>query len=332
MKNTCALRPSFAGALSFNFFMSLPETQPSPPGSVIGRRLGERYLLQAHIGSGGLGDVYRAWDEKLDRAVALKRVRVQGEGAQSDRTLLEQTWREVMTTASLQHPNIVTILDYGIGSEGAYVVMELIEGETLEEVLARGPLQFVDFHRFAQQSLEAIVAAHAVGLIHRDLKPSNFMITQAAAGGRFNVKILDFGLAKYLDTPKPQSMDHLNSLMGSVHYMAPEQFQRMPIDQRTDLYSLGCIFYEAVTGHPAFDGANVAELIDAHLKNEPFSMKYLRQDLSLELERWIDRLLEKDPSHRTTSAAAALAMLPSLAACSHDKRRSTHRLFAKFRR
>jgi serine/threonine protein kinase len=313
--------------------MSEPETPPPPsPESAIGLRLGDRYRLQAHIGSGGLGDVYRAWDEKLDRPVALKRVRLQADGAQSDRTLLEQTWREVMTTASLQHPSIVTILDYGIGGEGAYVVMELIEGETLEEVLARGPLQFVDFHRFAQQSLEAIVAAHAVGLIHRDLKPGNFMITRAAKAGLFNVKILDFGLAKYLDTPKPQSMDHLNSLMGSVHYMAPEQFQRLPLDQRTDLYSLGCIFYEAVTGHPAFDGENVAELIDAHLKNEPFSMKYLRQDLSLELERWIDRLLEKDPSHRTASAAAALCSLPSLAACSHDKRRSTHRLFAKFRR
>jgi eukaryotic-like serine/threonine-protein kinase len=313
--------------------MSAPETPSQPaPESVIGQLLGGRYRLQAHIGSGGLGDVYRAWDIKLDRAVALKRVRVQGEGAQSERALLEQTWREVMTTVSLRHPNIVTILDYGIGAEGAYVVMELVEGETLEEVLARGPLQFFDFHRFAQQSLQAIVAAHAAGLIHRDLKPGNFMITRPVTSNLFNVKILDFGLAKYLDTPKPQSMDHLNSLMGSVHYMAPEQFQRMPLDQRTDLYSLGCIFYEAVTGHPAFDGANVSELIEAHLKHEPFSMKYLRQDLSLELERWIDRLLEKDPSHRTASAAAALASLPSLPACSHDKRRSTHRLFAKFKR
>jgi serine/threonine protein kinase len=309
-----------------------PEMPLSPPESAIGQRLDGRYRLQAHIGSGGLGDVYRAWDEKLDRAVAVKRVRVQAEGAPNDRALLEQTWREVMTTASLQHPNIVTIFDYGIGPEGAYVVMELVEGDTLEQVLARGPLQFADFHRFARQSLQAVVAAHAVGLIHRDLKPGNFMVTRPVAGGLFDVKILDFGLAKYLDTPKPQSMDHLNALMGSVHYMAPEQFQRLPLDQRTDLYSLGCIFYEAVTGHPAFDGADVAALINAHLKQEPFSMKYLRQDLSLELERWIDRLLEKDPAHRTTSAAAALATLPSLAACSHDKRRSTHRLFAKFRR
>ena len=310
----------------------MPASETSPPESAIGRQLGGRYRLQAHIGSGGLGDVYRAWDEKLERAVALKRVRGLGEGAPTDRALLEQTWREVMTTVSLRHPNIVTILDYGFGDEGVYVVMELVEGETLEEVLARGPLQFGDFHRFAQQSLQAIVAAHATGLIHRDLKPGNFMITRSVADGLFTVKILDFGLAKYLDVPKPQSMDHLNSLMGSVHYMAPEQFQRLPLDQRTDLYSLGCIFYEAVTGHPAFDGPDVASLIEAHLKHEPFSMKYLRQDLSLELERWIDRLLEKDPAHRTLSAAAALASLPSLAACSHDKRRSTHRLFAKFRR
>jgi serine/threonine protein kinase len=127
-------------------------------------------------------------------------------------------------------------------------------------------------------------------------------------------------------------MDHLNSLMGSVHYMAPEQFQRQPLDQRTDLYSLGCIFYEAITGHPAFDGTNVSELIDAHLKTEPFSMKYLRQDLSPGLEKWVHRLLEKDPAHRMTTAAEALRTLPSVAACHQDLRRSTHRLFAKFRR
>jgi serine/threonine protein kinase len=313
--------------------MPAPETQSTPaPQAALGRRLGDRYLLQAHIGSGGLGDVYRAWDEQLSRPVALKRVRITQGGAQTERSILEQTWREAMTTASLQHPNIVTILDYGLDPEGAYVVMELVEGETLEEVLARGPLQFVDFHRLAHQSLEAIVAAHAVGLIHRDLKPGNFMITRSPHAGHFNVKILDFGLAKYLDRPKPQSMDHLNSLMGSVHYMAPEQFQRLPLDQRTDLYSLGCIFYEAITGHSAFDGKNVSELIDAHLKSEPFSMKYLRQDLSPGLEKWVHRLLEKEPAQRTGSAAEALRTLPSIAACKQDLRRSTHQLFAKFRR
>jgi serine/threonine protein kinase len=121
------------------------------------------------------------------------------------------------------------------------------------------------------------------------------MIARASAAELFHVKILDFGLAKYLDVPQPQSIDHFNSLMGSIHYMAPEQFQRLPIDHRTDLYSLGCIFYEAVTGHPAFDGENVSELIDAHLKKTPFPMKQLRRDISPRLERWIIRLLEKNP-------------------------------------
>src|SRR5271170_4509790 len=235
--------------------MSDSETS-APVDPLPDKWLADRFEIRDLIGRGGLGDVYRAWDHHLSRAVAVKRVHMQA--AQTDRKLLEQTWREAMTTACLQHPNIVTIFDYGIDAEGAYVVMELIEGETLEDILARGPLQFEDFLRFAQQTLDAIIAAHALGLIHRDLKPGNFMIARGSAAALFQVKILDFGLAKYLDIPQPQSIDHFNSLMGSVHYMAPEQFQRQPLDQRTDLYSLGCIFYEALTGHPAYDGENIA--------------------------------------------------------------------------
>src|SRR5260221_10732941 len=184
--------------------MSHEET-PSLPPSAPQNWVAERFEIREMIGSGGLGDVYRAWDHHLNRAVAVKRVRVQL--AQNDRKLVEQTWREAMTTACLQHPNIVTIFDYGIDGQGAYVVMELIEGETLEDVLVRGPLQFEDFLRFAQQSLHAIVAAHALGLIHRDLKPGNFMIARTSPNDLFQVKILDFGLAKYLDAPQPQSID-----------------------------------------------------------------------------------------------------------------------------
>src|SRR5271170_575056 len=176
--------------------MSDSETS-APVDSQPDKWLDNRFEIRDLIGSGGLGDVYRAWDHHLGRAVAVKRVRMQME--KNDRRLVEQTWREAMTTACLQHPNIVTIFDYGIDAEGAYVVMELIEGETLEDILTRGPLQFEDFLRFAQQSLEAIIAAHAIGLIHRDLKPGNFMIARRAAGASFHVKILDFGLAKYLD-------------------------------------------------------------------------------------------------------------------------------------
>ena len=297
--------------------MTPPEAS-SPPDPASQNWVANRFEIRELIGSGGLGDVYRAQDHHLNRAVAIKRVRMQV--AQNDRKLVEQTWREAMTTACLQHPNIVTIFDYGIDAQGAYVVMELIEGETLEDVLVRGPLQYEDFLRFAQQSLEAIIAAHALGLIHRDLKPGNFMIAKGAAASLFQVKILDFGLAKYLDTPQPQSIDHMNSLMGSIHYMAPEQFQRLPLDRRTDLYSLGCIYYEAITGHPAFDAPNVSELIDAHLKGTPYPMKQLRRDVSPALEKWIMRLLERDQGRRFATATEALKALPSVEECSRSSR------------
>jgi serine/threonine protein kinase len=306
--------------------MSEPAANAIPAGNPQ-KWVADRFEIRELIGTGGLGDVYRAWDHHLNRGVAVKRVRMI---AQDDRRLVEQTWREAMTTACLQHPNIVTIFDYGIDLEGAYVVMELIEGETLEDVLLRGPLQFEDFLRFAHQTLEAIVVAHALGLIHRDLKPGNFMIARPSPDTPFHVKILDFGLAKYLDCPQPQSMDHLNSLMGSVHYMAPEQFQRQPIDHRTDLYSLGCIFYEAITGHPAFDGENVSELIEAHLKTSPFAMKRLRRDISPKLEQWIIHFLEKDPLRRHPSAAEALATLPKLRDCQQDLLRTTGSMLRKF--
>jgi len=306
--------------------MISPEAN-SPPDPTPQNWIANRFEIRELIGSGGLGDVYRAWDHHLNRAVAIKRVRTQV--SQNDRKLIEQTWREAMSTACLQHPNIVTIFDYGIDPQGAYVVMELIEGKTLEDVLAHGPLQFEDFLGFARQSLEAIIAAHALGLIHRDLKPGNFIIVRPSATSPLQVKILDFGLAKYIDAPEPQSLDHLNSLMGSIYYMAPEQFQRMPIDHRTDLYSLGCIFYEAITGHPAFDGETVSELIDAHLKKTPFPMKQLRHDISPRLERWIARLLEKDAAKRPPSAAEALRTMPTLAQCDNDPKRTTGSIFRK---
>jgi serine/threonine protein kinase len=295
--------------------MSEPEANTGSPSLPV-TWVADRFELKELIGSGGLGDVYRAWDHHLERPVAVKRVRMQM--ALNDRRLAEQTWREAMTTTSLQHPNVVTVFDYGIDPKGAYVVMELIEGETLEVALSRGPLQFEDFRRFAQQSLEGINAAHTLGLIHRDLKPGNFMISHSPDPSLFTVKILDFGLAKYLDVPQPQSMDHFNSLMGSIHYMAPEQFQRLPLDRRTDLYSLGCIYYEALTGHPAFDAPNVSELIDAHLKGAPYPMKQLRRDVSPQLEKWIMRLLEREQSRRITTASEALKTLPPIEECSRS--------------
>ena len=135
-----------------------PSSPPDPPAK---KWLADRFEVNELIGSGGLGDVYRGWDHHLKRPVAVKRVRLQF--ALNDRRLAEQTWREAMTTASLRHPNIVTVFDYGIDADGAYVILELIEGETLEAVLARGPLQFEDFHRLAEQSLAGIAGRACAG-------------------------------------------------------------------------------------------------------------------------------------------------------------------------
>jgi serine/threonine protein kinase len=275
--------------------------------SPAGPLLGDRFQILELVGSGGLGDVYRARDQFLNRDVAVKRFKKSL--LNDDRKMAEHIWREAMSTASFQHPNIVQIFDFGLDAEGAYVVMELIVGETIEQAVERGPLHQTDFRRFADGALQGLGAAHAQGIIHRDVKPGNFML-QAKADGPFSVKILDFGLARYAGLPRPQTLDHHNSLIGSIHYMAPEQFQRRPVDHRTDLYSLGCIFYEAMTGHTAFDGETMAEIMGAHLERDPYPMGKLREDLTCEMESWILKFLAKDPRSRFQTAEEAWDAFP----------------------
>jgi serine/threonine protein kinase len=254
------------------------------------------------VGCGGLGEVYKAVDHRLERPVAVKRMR---RFSEDGRAMVEQAWREAMITACLQHPNIVTIFDYGLDELGAYVVMEYVDGENFEQCLERGPLHLDDFMRFAREALEGLAAAHATGLIHRDIKPGNFML-QGSITAPFHVKILDFGLAKYVHVPTPQTVDQYNALMGSLHYMAPEQFLRLPIDHRADLYSLGCILHEALTGTIAFDGETIASLIDLHVNHLPPSVLEVRPDVPPELDAWVRHFLLKESSERYQSALDAL--------------------------
>jgi len=288
--------------------------------------IAQRYQLQEQIGYGGLSNVFQAWDHHLKRPVAVKCMKCEGD--QKEDKVIQDALREAMTTASVRHPNVVTVFDYGTEDKTAYIVMELIEGENLEQCLQRGPLHINDFHKFTVQSLEGIIATHSMGMMHRDLKPANFML-QPLVTGSFEVKILDFGLAKYIDKPQPQSVDHFNSLMGSIHYMAPEQLEQKLIDKRTDLYSFGCILYEALTGHTAFDGQTVASLIEAHVGKAPHPMVDLRPEISDSLERWIMKFLEKDPASRPQTARAALDALPQLVQCSRTGRRTMRVIFEK---
>lgn len=267
-----------------------------------------RFQLGDTVGEGGLSTVYAAWDHTLQRHVAIK---IMHDTPDKQRSLSEQTWREAMMAAFLDHPNIVKVYDYGFEDGRAYVVMELLEGETLEQCLKRGPLHVGDFYRLARQILEGLAVAHEAGFVHRDLKPGNFIL-ERVEGEPFRVKILDFGLAKFIQRPRPQSTDHYNTLLGSIHYMAPEQFERKPIDARTDLYSLGCIFYEALTSHNAFDADTVAGLINAHLRAFPQPLSRLRPGLDRSLEDWVFRLLHKHRERRPASAEDALKTLPKL--------------------
>jgi serine/threonine protein kinase len=291
-------------------YLNSPADEPSgtvPPPS-------GRYELGGLIATGGLGEVYRAWDRQLQRKVALKRIvpssPVKGEAY--GRAITEATH-----LAALQHPNIVSVYDLGMDDRGPYVVMELIEGETLEAVANRAAFPLDDFSRLARESLDGIAAAHHIGLLHRDLKPSNLMLRWGRTSS-FQVKLLDFGLAKISAKPELQTRLQDNSVFGSIHYMAPEQFEGKPFDQRTDLYALGCMFYYALTRQNPFQGDTVAAVMSAHLNHTFTSLELLRPDLAPELSAWVTKFFNFRPDHRHETAMAALLALDGIVAPTRD--------------
>ncbi len=248
-----------------------------------------RYEIRGRLGEGGLGEVFRAWDTQLGREVAIKRLR--------DATKDEETWREAQILAALHHPNLVTVYDFGRDYAGSFVVMELVEGVNLDSSVPSGGVALDFFQDFADQLCRGLAAAHARRVVHRDLKPGNIMI-QHHDDGTFTVKILDFGLAKSIQAPQPQTMDQNNSVLGSVYYMAPEQLTRQPVDNRTDIYSLGAIFYYVLTGHPPFQGELVAQIIQGHLNQNPRPLTELREDLPASAAEIIHSMLAKKPDDR----------------------------------
>ncbi len=265
--------------------------------------MSQRYLVQGKIGQGGLGEVYLAKDTQLDRDVALKRVKVpEGGNAES---MAADLIREAKTLSVLQHPNIVTVYDVGQDEQGPFVVLELLKGETLDEVIARGGMTQEDFQQVVLQTLEGLIAAQAVGLVHRDLKPSNLMVVWLASG-KFQLKILDFGLAKFGLKARPQTEDQGGGIFGSIYFMAPEQFERFPLDARTDMYSLGCIYYQILTTQHPFDGETGAEVMASHLQHFVKPLKQVRGDLPDWLCYWVMWLISREMDERPEDARTAL--------------------------
>jgi non-specific serine/threonine protein kinase len=275
---------------------------------MIGESLGHYRILEK-IGEGGMGVVYRARDEHLNREVAIK---VLPADRVSDESALRRFRKEAEALSKLSHPNIATIFDFDREQGTAFLVMELVTGPTLAERLAGGALDEKEVARLGMQLAEALEAAHAQGVLHRDLKPSNLRLT---ADGR--LKVLDFGLAKLLEA-EPDAGRTLTTMThgaaGTPPYMAPEQLRAEPADVRSDIYSAGAALYEAATGQLAFPEKVPTRLVSDILHRPPVAPRALNPRLSPELERILLKCLEKDAENRYQGAKELLVDLRRLGA------------------
>ncbi|MBI3697620.1 MAG: protein kinase [Acidobacteria bacterium] len=264
-----------------------------------GMRLGP-YEILAPIGAGGMGEVYRARDSRLGREVAIK---VLPEHLAQDPQALARFEREAKAVAALSHHNILAIHDVGREQGVSYAVTELLEGDTLRSGLDRGPLPWRKAVEIGVAVAEGLSAAHAKGIIHRDLKPGNIFLT---SDGR--VKVLDFGLARFnppsaaQSEPVAQTATEAGTVMGTPGYMSPEQVRGVPVGPGSDIFSLGCVLYEMVSGRRAFSGKTPVETLSAVLKDHPAELASSGKQIPLELDRLISHCLEKNPEERFQSA------------------------------
>ncbi len=270
---------------------------------MIGTTLGHYRILEK-LGHGGMGEVYLAEDTKLKRRLALK---VLSADLSADPEVLGRFQREAESVAALNHPNIVTLFSVERDGETRFLTMELVEGETLAQLIPEDGLPLDRVFEMAIPLADALSTAHERGIVHRDLKPSNVMVNEE---GR--IKILDFGLAKLFDEPSDgssvgaddptEALTQEGHILGTVPYMAPEQVQGKPLDRRSDIFSMGVILFEMATGHRPFAGETSADLISSILRDNPAPVTDLKIDLPHHLGRIIRHCLEKDPKRRYQSA------------------------------
>jgi len=272
-----------------------------------GSRLGP-YEILSPLGAGGMGEVYKARDTRLERTVAVKVLPTHMASSAETRQRFE---REAKTISQLSHPHICALYDVGSEGETEYLVMELLEGETLSDRLAKGPLPLEQTLRYGQEIADALDKAHRQGIVHRDLKPGNVMITKSG------VKLLDFGLAKAMAEPaKPSGVTSLPTVMGPANnltqegtilgtfqYMAPEQLEGKEADGRTDIFAFGAVLYEMATAKKAFAGATQASLISAILRDDPPPISQVQATSPPALDRVVKTCLAKDPEDRWQSAS-----------------------------
>ena len=254
------------------------------------------YRVLSHIGAGGMGTVYLAEDTSLNRRVALKFLPPERVGTSDAAARL---LREARAASALDHPHIATIYEIGTHSGQPFIAMAYYEGETLAARLGRGPMPVDEVARILVQVADAIHAAHGSGIVHRDLKPMNVMLTTTG-----QAKVLDFGIAKIETTDTATQLTAEGATVGTAAYMSPEQAAGEAVDARSDLWSLGVLTYEMLTGQPPFQGANVLGILRAVMTATPVPVTMLRPDSPPELQEVIDRTLVRDRERRSETAAA----------------------------
>ncbi|HVO78769.1 MAG TPA: serine/threonine-protein kinase, partial [Candidatus Bathyarchaeia archaeon] len=284
-----------------------------------GNRLGP-YEIMSPLGAGGMGEVYRAHDSRLDRTVAIK---ILPSSFAADQDRLQRFAQEARATAALNHPNILSIFDIGEDNGTTYVVSELLEGETLRARLQKAPIPLRKAINYALQIAHGLAAAHEKGIVHRDLKPENLFLTNDD-----RVKILDFGLAKMVRQPGAgvisdamtvQVATEAGMVMGTVGYMSPEQVRGKPALPESDIFAFGAVLYEMVSGKRAFHRDSAADTMSAILHEEPPDLTETARNVPAGLERIVRHCLEKSPAQRFHSAGDLAFDLEALTDVSSSK-------------
>lgn len=274
------------------------------------------YRITGIIGQGGMGAVYAAEHSLLGRPAAVKVLLPE---LSHNQEIVTRFFNEAKASTAIRHPGIVEIYDFGWNQDGsAYIAMEFLQGESLASRLGRGRVGAANALAIARQIAGALSAAHRKGIVHRDLKPDNaYLVPDPEVPSGERIKLLDFGIAKLAGDQSMSQKTRTGSLMGTPTYMAPEQCRGVAVDARADLYSLGCIIFEMVTGRPPFIGEGVGDVLAAHIHVAPVALSTLASDVTPATEQIVQRLLAKDPAHRFQTADEVIHAIDATGASSY---------------